>query len=290
MSSLAASQPTLAVSGEVGVLAEENAQRLASIFIEAAMSCLFNMRDVVEQNLRSGGKLTPTSFQQRYAVCLQSLRQWSADMLQDEMARIEAAYPETRKLHQFVVVSVLSEAAYADKLAALHIPPVAETYHCFLKRMAASPDVQRGLSFFELTLCQRRVVFLEAFRNAFHDVAWRCVSASPPISVAAAARRPPAPPAAHGAASSATSTCSGSEAPAKSRLEQAMQAARAPSQGSRGAAAHEPAAPRPPSSEVDAPAPAVPKDSKAVVLLDSPPPAPPDEDAAEAEAAAEPRP
>jgi len=167
----------MAVSGDVGVLADENTQRLISIFVEAGMSCLLNLRDVVEKEMLSrgrgggGGGLSTASFLKYYSSGLASIGQWSMDMLQQEVADIEAQYPETFKLHQFVFVSMLSETVYSRTLPGLLVPAVAETYHAFLKRLVASTDVQRGPSFLEEPLAHRRVVFLEAFRNAYHDMA-----------------------------------------------------------------------------------------------------------------------
>lgn len=289
-----ASNPMLAVSGEVGCLAEENAQRLISIFIEAAMSCLGSMRDVVDSKLRAGGKIpSQAATQQLYASCLATVRTWSIDTLHDEIAQIEAMYPETQKLHQFVVVSVLSEAVYAEGMTSMHVPPVGETYHVFLKRVASSSDVQR-LSFFELTLCQRRVVFLEAFRNAFHDIARRCATMRPELTVSAAARasRRSEAACAFGAqagaavereaasgsfaradgtsfaaqvrylASTSSASANSEVVPSKSRLEQAMLLQGAAKRGARSEGA--------PASEAPATgAGGTPKDSRAVLLLDT---------------------
>jgi hypothetical protein len=185
MSSSLSVSPTLAVSGDVGVLAEENAQRLVSIYMEAGMSCILHLRDVVEKELRSKGK-DLTTFPKFYKSGLASIGQWSSDMLQGEVSDIEAQYPETRKLHHFVFVSVLSEAVYSNGMTNLMIPSIAETYHAFLKRLVGNSDVQRGVQFFDMPPGHRRVVFLEAFRNAYHDMARKCASAQQELTTSQA--------------------------------------------------------------------------------------------------------
>jgi len=282
MSSLAAS-PGLAVSGDVGVLAEENAQRLISIFMEAGMSCILHLRDVVERELRSKGK-DFTNFPKFYKSGLASIGQWSSDMLQGEVSDIEAQYPETRKLHQFVFVSVLSEAVYSNGMANLMIPSVSETYHAFLKRLVGNSDVQRGIQFLEMPLCHRRVVFLDAFRNAYHDMARKCASAQAEAMASQAVSQRTAPAASAAseglyqdrrtrqkAGSTSTATSSEESKPTKSRLRLAIEA-----QAAAPVAPETPSAPRAASSSSEK-RPAVvvdqpegEKDSKDVLLLDSP--------------------
>lgn len=245
MSSIA---PSLAVSGDVGILADENAQRLVSIFSEAVTACLQELREMVEIRLKGS-----PGFQIQYAKGLASIRNFSSEVLQGEIARLEAKYPETRKLHQFVFINTLSEAAYAQTIPSLVVPPMAETYHCFLKRVISSSDVQRGQSFFDAPLFQRRVVFLDAFRNAFHDVARRCASAAeaaPPMVL-------PRPQ--HSDGSRRSQSSEDESKPTRSRLAQAMAFARAP--------ASEPEAKAPEAQEKAEPgAP----DDKKVTLLDTP--------------------
>jgi len=227
MSSITLS-PTLAVSGDVGVLAEENAQRLISIYMEAGMSCILHLRDVVEKELRSKGK-DLTTFPKFYKFGLASIGQWSTDMLQAEVADIEAQYPETRKLHQFVFVSVLSEAVYSNGTSNLVIPSISETYHAFLKRLVGSSDVQRGTQFLEMPLCHRRVVFLDAFRNAYHDMARKFASSQVEMTVSQVAGldRTSVDRRNRQRQSSAASTAtSDEEKPTKSRLERAIIEAR----------------------------------------------------------------
>ena len=168
--------PSLAVSGDVGVLAEENAQRLVSIFAEDVTLMLLKMTDMIRKDLQTkGGQFA--NFDRLYRKLLSSVGEWSSDMLQKEVCDMEAMYPEMKKLHQFVYVNVMSEAAYATCTRNLVVPSIVEVYHVFLKRLTASPDVQRGAHFLELPLSHRRVVFLDAFRNAYHDLARRSCSA-----------------------------------------------------------------------------------------------------------------
>jgi hypothetical protein len=61
----------------------------------------------------------------------------------------------------------------------LLLPSVAETYHAFTRRVASHPDVQQTLGFLQQPLAARRVVFLDAFRNAMHDQARRCIGRQP---------------------------------------------------------------------------------------------------------------
>jgi hypothetical protein len=151
------------------MLALENAQRLVSIFCEAAMSCLGSLREVAE---RRGG--SEAARQQAYARGLGCIRQWSVEVLHEEVAAMEAQYPEASALHRYVTVAAVSELA--DNFATVPgvvVPPLAETYHAFLKRVVAAPDVSRLAAFLEAPMAHRRVVFLDAFRNAYHDTARR---------------------------------------------------------------------------------------------------------------------
>jgi hypothetical protein len=256
--------PSLAVSGDVGILAEENAQRLVSIFTEDGTLMLLKMTDIVKKDLQAkGGNMA--NFDRLYKKLLSSIGEWSSEMLQKEVSDMEAMYPEIKMLHQFVYVNVMSEAAYATCTRNLVVPSLVEVYHAFLKRLVASLDVQKGAQFLELPLSHRRVVFLDAFRNAYHDLARRSCSAQ--AVVVTALPQPSQRTASHrtvassdrmelqtkpsSAASSATS-----EAP-KSRLAQAMLEAQAtaPSRAASG-----PMEAAPPAEQ----------NSKNVLLLDSP--------------------
>ena len=160
----------LAVTGDVGMLAEENAQRLVSIFSEHAMSCLASFRQVAESRGSDAAAV-----QKNCTRGLASVRQWSVDVLNEEVAAMEALYPETSSLHRFVTVAAISELASLEPVAGVVVPPLTETYHAFLKRLVSSPDLSRLVAFLESPMAHRRVVFLDAFRNAYHDMARRSI-------------------------------------------------------------------------------------------------------------------
>lgn len=170
--------PKTAVLGETGFLAEENAQRLLSIFMEAGMTCLAQLRAVVESELRSR-RQDEGLFDRYYKSGLVSISQWPISMVRSEIADIEAHYPEMQKLHQFVFISVISEAAYTSTMEHFSVPPVVDVYHSFLRRLVGETDVQRGVSFLEQPLIYRKVVFVQAFRNAYHDLAQKHYVAPP---------------------------------------------------------------------------------------------------------------
>lgn len=166
-------QLTLAVTGDVGLLSEENAQRLLSIFAERAMSCLESFRQIAQSRSRDAAQA-----EKNCARGLASVGQWSVDVLNEEVMGMEAMYPETSSLHRYVYVAVVSELASAHPIGGLVIPPLMECYHAFLKRLVASSDVARLTHFLESPMAHRRVVFLDAFRNAYHDLARRSLDMS----------------------------------------------------------------------------------------------------------------
>lgn len=170
--------PVTLVAGEAGLLAEENAQRLLSIFMEAGMSCLVQLHKVVETQLKAKSR-DDALFVKYYRNGLSSIAQWPSTMVRGEIADIEAHYPELQKLHQFVFISVMNEAAYASAMENFSVPPVFDAYHGFLKRLVGETDVQRGGSFLDLPLIYRKVVFVQAFRNAYHDLAQKHYIAPP---------------------------------------------------------------------------------------------------------------
>jgi hypothetical protein len=181
--------PAALVAGEAGLLAEENAQRLLSIFMEAGMSCLVQLHKVVETQLKAKGR-DDALFARYYRNGLASIAQWPSTMVRGEIADIEAHYPELQKLHQFVFITVMSEAACASAMENFTVPPVFDAYHGFLKRLVGETDVQRGGSFLELPLIYRKVVFVHAFRNSYHDLAQKHYLAPPaPLLERAAGQR-----------------------------------------------------------------------------------------------------
>lgn len=167
------------VSGETGCLADENAQRLLSIFVEAGMSCLQQLSTVVEAQLKAKAQDEKT-FLKFYRAGLTSITQWSSTMLRAEISDMETHYPELQKLHQYVIVSILSEASYASSLSSLSIPPLEDAYHIFLKRLVSEADVQRGVAFLGMPLLYRKVVFVQAFRNAYHDLCQKYIPVAKP--------------------------------------------------------------------------------------------------------------
>lgn len=167
------------VSGETGCLADENAQRLLSIFVEAGMSCLQQLSSVVEAQLKAKAQDEKT-FLKFYRAGLTSITQWNSTMLRAEISDMETHYPELQKLHQYVIVSILSEASYASSLSSLSIPPLEDAYHIFLKRLVSEADVQRGVAFLGMPLLYRKVVFVQAFRNAYHDLCQKYIPVAKP--------------------------------------------------------------------------------------------------------------
>ena len=151
-------------TGEVGLLADENAQRLCSIFGEAGYRCLADLRDLSAAHGQD-------RFPRLFRVGLDTVASWSAELLREETQRLEAQYPELPALFAFVYLSLveLSHEATED----LELPPLDEVYHGFMKRVAAAPDVAKGLGFFELPHACRRATFVEALRNALHDALQR---------------------------------------------------------------------------------------------------------------------
>ena len=122
--------------------------------------------------------------------------------------------------------------------------------------------MQKGLQFLELPLSHRRVVFLDAFRNAYHDLAGRSCSAQSVVVTAlpqfpqrTASHRTPAGSEGMELQTKLSSVASSatSEAP-KSRLAQAILEAQATTPTKTPAEAAPPAEPN----------------SKNVLLLDSP--------------------
>ena len=156
--------PSHVATGEVGLLADENAQRLCSIFGEAGYRCLVDLRDLSAAH-------GPERFDRLFRVGLDTVASWGTELLREETLRLETQYPELPALFAFVYLTLveLSHAAVEE----LEVPPVEEVYHAFMRRVASAPDVGRGRGFFELSHACRRATFVEALRNALHDVLQR---------------------------------------------------------------------------------------------------------------------
>jgi hypothetical protein len=165
----------LAVAGETGLLDDEHAQRLCSIFTESGLSSLVHLRDLsadhASSNLTGGDR-----FDRLFAVGLNTVRSWSPEVIREEVVRLEARYPEIHALFIFVYLSLLEtlEAPMRD----MEVPRVEDAYHGFMCRVAEAPDVVRGRFFFDLPHAHQRVTFVECFRNALHDIVRRRIGAA----------------------------------------------------------------------------------------------------------------
>lgn len=166
--------PTSAVAGgEVGLMADENAQRLCSIFAESAISCLRQLHEMSSEH----GTIKA---QHLYIVGLQTISTWNTDILREEVLRLELAYPELRRLHSYVYLSLVEMLGVAASHA-FHTPQVEDTYHAFMKRVASAPDVTKGSWFFDVPQAHRRCTFVESLRNAVHDMLRRHSSPDIPV-------------------------------------------------------------------------------------------------------------
>ena len=75
-------------------------------------------------------------------------------------------YPEVRTLHSF---AYLRTADLLEEDVALSEPELHDVFHRFLQRVAEHADVRRGRAFVEQAYGLQRAVYVEAFRNAYHD-------------------------------------------------------------------------------------------------------------------------
>jgi len=153
-------------SGEVGLLGEEAAQRLLSIFVEAAMSCLGQIRSMSMQH--GDGK-----FNALFQVGLDLVQRWEADVVQEEVIRVVTIYPEVPALHSYAFLWLLDRLCGDCDIKTLEVPPLSDVYAGFMKRVAAHRDVRQGRSFLAGPELHRRTVFVEAFRGCYHDVLQR---------------------------------------------------------------------------------------------------------------------
>lgn len=166
----------LVAPGEVGLLADENAQRLCTIFSESAWGCLMTLRDM------SAGH-GPSRFQGLYRAGLACVQNWNADVVREEVSRLQAQYPEANTIFQYVYVLLIKEVGDDASIATgPSFPALEEVYHVFLCRLCACPDVAIGERFFSMPLLERRVVYIDCFRNAFHDVLRRRTGGKPAMT------------------------------------------------------------------------------------------------------------
>ena len=150
-------------SGEVGLLAEEGPQRLLDVFAETAMVCL---AQIVEMTLSHGR----AKFGLLYGLGLDLVATWDRDVIQEECVRMEHAYPEVGALHSFSYLFLLDKLFSDRDLHAIGVPPMLEAYAAFMRRVAKHTDVRKGRAFLDAPCAARRVVFLECFRGAYHDL------------------------------------------------------------------------------------------------------------------------
>ena len=157
--------------GEVGLLGEEGAQRLLSVFSEFASLCL---RQIHDMSCAHG----QDKFQALYKVGLDLVARWDGDVLHEETVRMETSYPEVSALHSFVYLWLLDQCFPARDLITLAVPPLPEAYAIFMRRVAQHADVAKGRVFMDNPEVFRRTVFIDAFRGAYHDLVQRRVRAA----------------------------------------------------------------------------------------------------------------
>jgi hypothetical protein len=162
--------------GEVGLFADEVAQRLCSVFGEAALACLETLKEL------STGRGDPTKFLGLYQAGLATVPNWTVDVVQDEVTRIEAKYSEARLLLHYVYVLLVNMLDPNSTSPPPYIPSLVEAYHLFLKKLCAQSDVRLCTRFFDQSFACKRAVFLECLRMALHDLVrqhYRFCSAPP---------------------------------------------------------------------------------------------------------------
>ena len=192
-----------AASGEVGLLGEEAAQRLLSVFSETGSGCLRQIHGLCAAHSESkrGALLN---------VGLDLVLKWDAEVVHEETVRLETAYPEVPTLHSYAYLWLLDRLCTDRDLGSLSVPPVNEAYAGFMKRLVSHADVRAGQRFLEGPELHRRTVYVECFRGAYHDLLQRRglwsartasvppapynVCADPPVGPEEAASQVGAPP------------------------------------------------------------------------------------------------
>ena len=149
-------------AGEVGLLDEEAAQRLVAIFSEAAHKCLQHIAELSEQH--GSGK-----FDALFCVGLDLVKRWEADVLAEEVGRLEFAYPELQELHSYCCLWLVDHLLAGALVPATAWPVLTQCYASFMRRVAMHPEVRRGSTFLAAPQLQRRAIYVEAFRGAYHD-------------------------------------------------------------------------------------------------------------------------
>lgn len=166
--SVRSSEHRAAASGEVGLLGEEAAQRLLSIFGEAATCCLAQVRELA---LKHGVSKHDALFE----VGLNLVLKWDLDIANEETSRMEIAYPEIASLHTYVFLWLLDRLCSNEDLRTPAIPVIGEIYAAFMKRIAGHRDVRKGQSFLESSELVRRSLYVDAFRCVYHDAVQKAI-------------------------------------------------------------------------------------------------------------------
>ena len=152
------------IAGEVGLLAEEGCQRLLSVFADTALACLQQISDMTKGH-------PPQKFEMLYGLGLDLVATWDREVILEEASRMEGMYPEVSALHCFSYLWLLDRLFSDRDLKGLSgVPPLPEAFAGFMRRVARHHDVRRGRYFLECSCTQRRAVFGEAFRGAYHDL------------------------------------------------------------------------------------------------------------------------
>ena len=147
--------------GEIGVLKHEEVQRLLSIVQEMAMLALQSLCELTSKHPKE-------KFDRLYAIGLASIKTWNSEIIQEEVNKMESLYPESSDLFVFTYLSLYT--ILQPDAANCKIPRFEDFFARFMKRVCESIDVQKGKHFLDQPLLQRRVVFIECFRNALHDI------------------------------------------------------------------------------------------------------------------------
>jgi hypothetical protein len=162
MSSVSKSCPPVVYSGDVGVLLDESPQRLLSVLSEAAMACLQALKEMTARH-------SPAKFDKLYGAGIKCIGTWNSEVIREEVSKLTSKYPECADLYKFTYLSILRDLR--PDLDQFFVPAFDDFYHCFMRRVSGAADVCKGEYFFALPFAHKRVVFVECFRNALHDMA-----------------------------------------------------------------------------------------------------------------------
>uniref|UniRef100_A0A6C0C363 Uncharacterized protein n=1 Tax=viral metagenome TaxID=1070528 RepID=A0A6C0C363_9ZZZZ len=157
-----------AASGEVGLLGEEAAQRLLSIYGEAATCCFAQLKEL---SLQHGESKQDALFD----VGLNLVCKWDIDIATEEASRLEIAYPEILSLHTYVFLWLMDRLCSNENLHAPVLPQLGEIYAAFMKRVAKHRDVRKGPCFLDWSELVRRSVYVDAFRCVYHDAVQKII-------------------------------------------------------------------------------------------------------------------